>query len=240
MIPSCTFDLSRIWKLQSWTRSVIPTCPTSAMGTPSLLGSMSYKGVWARRARWIQPPWVSKSKVVLSWSLLHRSCQEEVKSPQSLGKYCNHCNRHLPTVSTKTGRKPKSAPGKYSLLHVTSKLGREETRPWESHFLLWTRGCFVAQKLLSVGLQSCFTSKRELQIGMMKPKIPNSLRPLLNNISSNTGQSLPPPPLFTFHCRRKTTGRTQQSQVQSNSQASCADWWFLRLGGSEVRQDQAI
>lgn len=75
-----------------------------------------------------------------------QKCQEEVRSPPSLSKHCNHCNRNLPTVSAKTGRKPRSARGKYSLLHATSKLGWEEARPREFHFLPWTKGLFCGSE----------------------------------------------------------------------------------------------
>lgn len=131
------------------------------MGTLSLLGSMSYNGVWARWPRWIQPPWVSKAKwwhlgflLVLSSELMSPAQQcQEVRSPQSLADAAIIATEIcLPN----TGRKPRSAPGKSSLSHAASTLRCEEETSGISHFTwdqrmaLWLTNSFLLGSSLAL------------------------------------------------------------------------------------------
>lgn len=79
-------------------------------------------------------------------------------------------------------------------------------------------GCLAAQKLF-FGLQLCFISKTGLEMGITKPKISNSLRSLVKNISSNTQRSSLTSPILSISLREENHRPRLEKAVIINSQA---------------------
>lgn len=128
-----------------------------------------------------------------------QECQEELGSLEPQNKHCDKLRQKLAS-STEAEKKNERASGKYSFRPEKSQLKRTGRRGASGIQLFYLRPTdyFVAERLRFVGSQPGFMSKTGLEMGIMKPKISNSLRSLVKNISSNTRQNSPPP-FLTFH-----------------------------------------